>query len=103
MLPLERIAEISDPSFVPRRTLTVQEAATWLGGVSDDTIRRLFDGGQLAGYKVGDKRLIYADSIEEHKDQNSNRPAPALPSLLTPGRRKPSRPATTDTINYRYL
>ena len=40
--------------------------------ISEQQVYRLFDKGELLGYKVGAKRLIYKESIEQFKITHGN-------------------------------
>lgn len=79
------------PDYLPRRPLPVEEAARWLG-VCPQTVRNLFSDGQLAGYRVGRKILVYADGVERFKAANASPPPRAPvepPALPEPEGRKP--------------
>ena len=41
-------------------------------GVCEETVRNLYRQGQLEGYKVGRKYLIFQDSITTFQKRNSN-------------------------------
>lgn len=50
-------------------------------GCSLRTAHRLFDKGELEGYRIGAKKVIFADAIEKFQTANSNikekkKPAP---------------------------
>src|SRR5436853_5644183 len=96
MLDAGRLADTSSPTYVPRRPLPTDQAAGWLG-VSDQTVRNLFLAGQLEGYRVGRKILVYADSVEDYKTRHGNlrpTPAPALPEPEAPPEPVPEHPPT---------
>ncbi len=73
MLDAETLAAIASPSFTPRRTLSIKEAAAWLG-FKHETTRKLFHAGHVEGYDspIGGIR-IYADSVEALKERYANR------------------------------
>jgi excisionase family DNA binding protein len=73
-------------NLCPRPPLTVVKAKAWLG-CCEQTVRNLFAAGQLRGFRVGRKILVYADSVEDFKTRKGNcqaEPAPAEP-LAQPG------------------
>jgi excisionase family DNA binding protein len=79
MLDLKQMTAIAAPSYVPRRTISALEAASWLG-CTDKSVYKLFDKGELEGYKApGTGVRIYADSVEELKLRyaNTRKPEPA--------------------------
>ena len=56
-----------------RETLSVQQAALKHLLASDQKIRDLFDLGELGGYRLGSKRVIFADSVVHYQERNSNK------------------------------
>jgi excisionase family DNA binding protein len=92
-----------DSAYQPKRTLSVKEAASWLGaGISEQMVYKLFSHGQLEGYRVGDRICIYADGIEAFKQANTNK-KPARPEALTP-RTRPARKRTpTETQGLKFF
>ena len=68
------------------QTLSVHEAAVRLH-IADQTVRDLYDDCELAGYKVGTKRVIFADSVadfqERHSNQKKEPPSPLLAKTET--------------------
>jgi excisionase family DNA binding protein len=55
--------------MVERRLLSVKEAAERLG-VSPRKIYSLISKGELDGYAVGRRKVIYADSIPAYQERN---------------------------------
>jgi excisionase family DNA binding protein len=92
---------ISDAAYVPRRTLSVQEAVNWLG-VRPTKVYALFHRGELEGYQVGDRILIYADGVEEFKVRHANkRPRPQTTQPRAAARRpKKVTPSPVRTLMY---
>jgi excisionase family DNA binding protein len=52
-----------------RRTLSVKEAARLLG-VSTRKVYSLIAAGELEGYNVGRKKVLFADSIPSYQERN---------------------------------
>ncbi len=71
---------VADPSYVPRRTLSALEAASWLG-CTNKSVYHLFGKGELEGYKApGTGVRIYADSVEHLKLRYANTTKPRPPA-----------------------
>ena len=49
--------------------IAVKDAQQSLGGVSNVTVYRLIDSGDLRSYKIGRRRFIYLDSINDYIDR----------------------------------
>jgi excisionase family DNA binding protein len=92
-----------DAVLQARATVSVQDAARLLN-VSDTMICRLYDRGELVGYKAGCKRLIYADSIDAYKERHANRGVqlPAKPPVVH-FKRRVKRPVVTPQVRFRFL
>jgi len=70
-----------------KETVTAKKAAELLG-CSPRMVYRLFEQGELLGYRIGSKILLYADSVPEyiegHKNQPPVKPASSPAIALAP-------------------
>tara|TARA_R100000808_G_C2092757_1_gene112538 strand:+ start:595 stop:792 length:198 start_codon:yes stop_codon:yes gene_type:complete len=53
-------------SFTAAKGLSINESQKYLGGVSHQTLYRLINGKVLRTYKVGRRRFIYLDSLNDY-------------------------------------
>ena len=68
---LRELRELRHPDASDKPTVSLPEVAQLLG-VSLRSVHRLFDSGELAGYKVGVHKLIYPASIQQYRERHSN-------------------------------
>jgi excisionase family DNA binding protein len=72
--------------------VTVAEAAQRLGGVSIKLVYKLFDKGELEGYRVGSCIRIFADSIAAYIASHRNtKPADKPASVPKPAAKQRRR------------
>jgi excisionase family DNA binding protein len=67
--------------YVLSEWISVKEAAAFLGNVSEATIRRLFDSGELVGVKIAGKKTVgrvklQRTSVEKYLAQHTNQKPP---------------------------
>ncbi len=86
---------------VSRKPLSIEQVAMLLG-VKREKVRNLYHSGELDGYRVGRRIIVYADSVEAFKERNANTPAqkPGETARISP---KKGRPAGKSPITLRYL
>ncbi len=72
--------------MAPAQTVTIKESASGLG-CSKEMAYKLFKAGELRGYKIGRVIRVFADSIAEYQQRNSNRePAQQACNTVIPPR-----------------
>jgi excisionase family DNA binding protein len=69
--------------------LTIRQAAKRIG-CSPRLVYKMYHAGELAGYSVRAKKLIFAKSVDKYVADHANRPRPPVPA-----RRKVKQPART--------
>lgn len=95
-----RPASVPDSDYVPRRVLTVEQAASWLG-YSVSMVYRLFHDGELEGYSGPGGIRIYADAVEDFKLRYANKKKAPAQTFIRPRSARKRRP--TDTQGLKYL
>lgn len=100
----QRSGEADVPPGTAEKLFTVKEAAQlfFQGKVSARQVNALFHQGELRGFRVGAKILLYGTGLDEYRQRHENRPTGPIagaapvppPATLKPARRRAaSRPA----------
>jgi excisionase family DNA binding protein len=90
--------------FTGLRPLTIPEVAARLG-CSVRLAHKLFDAGDLAGHRVGRRKVVYADSVDSYIREHRNAPKEKVPPAKRgpAGRRVPRGKPTLPVRPFRHL